>query len=273
MRAPPSRTALAFAAFLLSAPAHAAPPLHLLIFAGGKTEADAQRALASFKKLEPLVAKVATLPAGYPRVVESRTLPGLAPGFFIVALGLCAAPGEPLARLKAVYPGTYTKLLTGEAGAEACPKPSGVSVSAPEATAKLGGLVLNAAMLEERGTDARDHDTVAGRVQLVLVDKATGEVLDTQSVEGASSAGSGDGPAGWEYQSCSVSVSAAKAGLTVTRDCSDQRTGCGAGESSIPKAWSEAQLVTISSRALVVAAPKKKVTLAEPCRAGGSEGD
>jgi hypothetical protein len=51
------------------------------------------------------------LAKGYPRVLESKTVPGLKPGFWVVVLGVCA-PGkeaQPLAALKALEPKIYTR--------------------------------------------------------------------------------------------------------------------------------------------------------------------
>ena len=86
--------------------------MHLLIFSGGKTEADARRALESFDRLKTVLGRAVVLAKEHPRIVESSKLPGLTGGFWVVILGSCLAPAEALAAIKAVYPGAYSKQLS-----------------------------------------------------------------------------------------------------------------------------------------------------------------
>jgi hypothetical protein len=183
---------------LLSSSILAAEPAHVIIFAGGVTEADGAAALASFKKLENTLAQAVKLPAGEPKVVDSATLPGLKPGFRVVTLGVCKTPGPVLAALKAIYPGTYSKPLTN-AEPERCPTVTEVAAAAIDPPVKAGGLVINAFTLTERGADERGRETVSGTAGFVLVEKRTGRVKSVETTEGESADRSGDGPAGWEY--------------------------------------------------------------------------
>ncbi len=98
-----------------------ADSLELLILGGGKTRADAELWLAHWRRAEAEVGVFLAPAAGYPRVLESASLPGLKPGFHIVALGACpAGEAEPrLAALKAFFPGTYTREVRG--AAPGCP--------------------------------------------------------------------------------------------------------------------------------------------------------
>lgn len=245
-----------------------AEPMQVIIFAGGVTEADGAAALASFKKLPSVV----TLPAGEPRVVESATLPGLKPGFRVVTLGTCRAPGPVLAALKAVYPGTYAKPLLSEVP-EKCPTLGTSTIAAVEPAVKSGKLVLSAYTSTESSQDERGHDATSSTVGFVLVEKSSGLVRDVASVEGERAERSGDGPAGWEYQACTVAVTAEKNGFLVERTCADERTGCALRETSIPKSWTETQRVTVKGEALVVSGVKKVVTDRSECVAGSDEGD
>lgn len=244
-----------------------AEPMQVIIFAGGVTEADGAAALASFKKLPSVV----TLPAGEPRVVESATLPGLT-GFRVVTLGTCRAPGPVLAALKAVYPGTYVKPLLTDVP-EKCPTLGAAAIAAVEPAVKSGKLVLSAFTSTETSQDERGRDATSSTVGFVLVEKSSGLVRDVASIEGDSVTRSGDGPAGWEYQACTVAVTAEKNGFLVERTCADERTGCALRETSIPKSWTETQRVTVKGEALVVSGVKKVVTDRSECVAGSDEGD
>lgn len=245
-----------------------AEPMQVIIFGGGVTEADGAAALASFNKLPAVV----TLAQGQPRVVDSGTLPGLKPGFRVVTLGTCRAPGPALAALKAVYPGTYVKPLTGEVP-EQCPAVGTPVVAAVEPVVKAGKLVLSAYTLTEPSEDARGHDTSSSTVGFVLVEKSSGLVRDVAKVDGDSITSSGDGPAGWEYLTCSGEVTGEKAGYLLVTTCVDERTGCRVGEKAIPKRWTETRRVTVKGEALVVSGAKKTVTERSDCVAGSGEGD
>lgn len=245
-----------------------AEPLHALIFAGGATPEAAQAALAAFKaKLANQVDTVVKLPAGEPRVVESAKLPGLKPGFHIVTLGTCKDPGPVLAALKALYPGTYSKPLTGDVGPERCPTLVEGTEAAPlDPPSKVGAFVVNAFALTENGKDERGRETSTSTLGFVLTEKATGLVKDLVTVEGDTADRVGDGPAGWEYETCSASVTPNKNGFTVTRVCTNERTGCERGEHAIPKAWSDETKVTLSGDTLSASQTKKSVTSKAACR-------
>ena len=257
---------------LFSSTAFAAEPVHVIIFAGGVTEADGAAALASFKKLENVISQAVKLPAGEPKVVDSATLPGLKPGFRVVTLGVCKAPGPALAALKAIYPGTYSKPLTNPEP-ERCPTPTEVGAAAIEPTVKVGPLVLSAFTLTESGPDDRGRELSNGTVGFVLVEKSTGLVRALETTDGDSASPSGDGPAGREYEECSAAVTPEKAGFLVARSCTDERTGCNRGERAIPKRWSETMRVSVKGDSLVISGSKKSVSEKTACVAGGSEGD
>jgi hypothetical protein len=61
------------------------------------------------------------LSPGYPSIVSSDTMPGLKPGFFVVLLGVCAAPTSPVvSTLDALEPAVYTRSVEWKQP-EACP--------------------------------------------------------------------------------------------------------------------------------------------------------
>ena len=237
-----------------------------IVFAGGVSEADGDRALASLQKLEPFFSKIVTWAQGQPRRIETSTLPGLKPGFHVVTLGICADPSDVLPTLKAIYPGTYVKPLEGKP-AEQCPRLKTDGVAALEKTVKG----INAF---EVTTDDEDRGRALHRSTLgfVLVEKKTGEVLDTAQLDGADADQSGEGPAGTEYVECGVSVRAEKTGFVVVRSCSDERTGCRRDEDSIPRAWTETVHVSVKGTALSVSTLVRQVTSSSACEESSEEG-
>lgn len=80
----------------------------LLIWSGGKTRAEAERQQQALKAYQKALEPVLPLTS---EVLESARVPGLKPGFFIVALGVCPKEkvADPLGVLKAVSPEVYTR--------------------------------------------------------------------------------------------------------------------------------------------------------------------
>lgn len=125
----------------------AAPVLEsrLFIATGAKTEAEAKKALSTLSLPDSLV-----LRKGYPRLVESRTVPGLNPGFWLVVLGACSDVGrwpshnDGLAALiQRGHKGAYAKAVGAQA-AGSCPlwvegglKENPAVAAAPEELAAL----------------------------------------------------------------------------------------------------------------------------------------
>ena len=266
-----------FAAGLLlfTLTAHAAEPMQLLIFSGGKTEADAKRALASYERLKAVLARAVVLAPGQPQIVESAKLPGLTAGFWVVTLGRCHAPADALQAIKAVYPGTYAKPLTGDAGAEACPVLKGETVSALDPTLRVGDRVVRGFALEETSKDRQGNESSSTQYEFVLTDKASGEVLAITETPGGGTTGAGsEGPTGAETQTCSAAVRLAKGSLVVSRTCTSQRTSCNYQEREIPTAWTETQRVTVAGDHLSVSRADTIVTASSTCSAeNSSEGD
>lgn len=100
----------------------ASPGSRLFIASGAKTKAEAEKLKAAL-----VVPAELRLSTGYPRLVESKTVAGLNPGFFLVVLGACAdataaqtSHGNGLAALiQRSLKGSYAKAVAAQA--EACP--------------------------------------------------------------------------------------------------------------------------------------------------------
>lgn len=127
------------AALAVGAIVAAAPGSRLFIASGAKTKAEAEK-----QKTALVVPAELRLTAGYPKLVESKTVAGLNPGFFLVVLGACAdataaqtSHGNGLAALiQRSLKGAYAKAVASQP--EACPLWLELSESRP---AKLDALV------------------------------------------------------------------------------------------------------------------------------------
>ncbi len=128
----------------------AAGPSTLLVWGGGKTPEEAAKSLADWKTKSPEWLTYVQLASGYPRIIESKTVTGLNPGFHIVVLGACddgAAGLHALDLFKLLEPSVYAKDVTW-AEAAACPAPVGdwnwspVVVRVKTKQASLAGLLV-----------------------------------------------------------------------------------------------------------------------------------
>lgn len=251
--------------------ASAQAPQHL-VFSGGTTRADGDAALASWKRLAALIDPHVRLAAGFPRVVESASLPGLKPGFFVVVLGQCDSL-EAFDVIKTIYPAAYTRPVTG-AATLSCPTltTDDASVTASRATFKTSTAVVNAFSVDTDTKDERDFPLRSGTVGVVLVHRTTGAVLDTLSLEGSSASTSvGSGPAP-EETSCAATLSATKDRLVVTRVCRTDARDCGKQSWSRVR-WTEREVVTVTNERFVTQ-QKESIDEKAECRADwGEQGD
>lgn len=100
-------------------------PVQLIIWGGGKDTAEAEAALGRWQERAKNKVWDGTLKVaeGYPRIVQSDTVPGLKPGFVVVVLGACEPAVGPkvLETLKAFEPAAYARDVTW-AEPLACPQ-------------------------------------------------------------------------------------------------------------------------------------------------------
>jgi|GEM_PF-2265375 len=116
-----------------------------IVWGGGKDTTAAHESLAQWEAEKRLLGDLVTFAPGFPKIVSSATVPGLNPGFEIVLLGFCPRDEgqDERAYIKALYPSTYEKPVTG--GESACPtwvdqKSKAVK---PQRTVKGKGLTLS----------------------------------------------------------------------------------------------------------------------------------
>jgi hypothetical protein len=165
-------------ALALSAAPAAAPSVQVLIWGGGDTEPEARVWLERWKAEGPMLKDYLQLAEGFPKVVESKDLAGLKPGFFIVVLGFCPeTEAKPvLGLLKALYAGAYARATTAQLPL-GCPKPINraevvdtQSVSSKAATLQVSVVAV-------------DPKAPRGMV-LATLRKKTGELLDHAELTG-----------------------------------------------------------------------------------------
>jgi hypothetical protein len=97
----------------------------VLIWGGSRKRKEAAALLEALQASPSQLPRGLKLAPGFPKLIDSRTLQGLNPGFHVVLLGFCfkTEVQEVLAELKAVNPGVYTRTVTVPSGKydTACP--------------------------------------------------------------------------------------------------------------------------------------------------------
>lgn len=160
---------------LAAAPA-LAEPARALIWSGGAT---AEAGAAALAEVPPKLGALLALGAGFPKVVESRSIAGLKPGFFIVLLGLCGPTEVEL--LLSVDRRVYARPVEVAREALACPAFAGKWKVADRALGKVSHVRLvnddEGARIQRRG----DADLAPWRLMVWLRDDA-GELLDLDVV-------------------------------------------------------------------------------------------
>jgi hypothetical protein len=144
----------------------AAAPATLLVWGGGKTPEDADKAMADYKAKSE-AGKWSTyvkLAAGFPLIVASDKVPGMNPGFHVVVLGACDEKdgAAALGMFKVLEPSIYSKASTAWSLAQGCPAGAGRWKWGPAARAKGKDDAL-AAVAFFTGKDDNDQTMVAVR--------------------------------------------------------------------------------------------------------------
>ncbi|MBN8232489.1 hypothetical protein JYK02_33735 [Corallococcus macrosporus] len=137
-------------------------PAQLVIWGGGKDATEAQASLDRWRAREKKKVWEGTLKVaeGYPRIVQSDTVPGLKPGFVVVVLGACepAAGPKVMETLKAFEPAAYARDVTW-AEPLACPQLGPEWRVIRSKTWKKKDGTLTAVLLQTPETQAPDAST------------------------------------------------------------------------------------------------------------------
>jgi hypothetical protein len=230
------------------APAAEAEQAVALIWKGSKNKADVESLKPAWERLESLLSEGGvTLPKGFPMLVESRTVRGLKPGFWVWVVGFCTKDDAsgPLEVLKLVAPDVYARDVNIPRKKLACPDASDATLADYSFLFNLeGGRTLRILTHDSSRKPEGDEPGDAFRLihyTFVLRNKE-GAVLDTASVVGEELLASDprNGPAGHE---CTVSGISAKESDTVefVRHCRATVAECGSLVSA-----DEVTLVTVS---------------------------
>lgn len=182
---------LACTVVLLSFMAHAQVTTRALIWGGGATPEDAAAALKNFRETDS-VNRFFEFTSGYPKVVESKSLAGLKPGFHVVLLGVCGADESVLAlsALKSLQPQVYARPV--QITERNCPKLKAEWKS----ETKVNGSVTSIGLVGPYGS---------WTILVSLLD-ASGEIVDFKSVSDADCT-RGAELHGWDATSESTTVS------------------------------------------------------------------
>jgi hypothetical protein len=158
-----------------------------VVILGSKPQpTEALALLESMKEKKPL--EWLTPAEGFPKVIASAALPGLAPGLHVLVLGVCGSRETALAaraRVLPMVPDAYVRQLTGPAPL-ACPTPLPLKTRLPKGAVQLASvpfpqdkaLVLSVYKVNERSVmECKTND-------LLLRLEYGREVLTQESIEG-----------------------------------------------------------------------------------------
>jgi hypothetical protein len=160
-------------------------PAVMLVWGGGTTRKEAEAALADYQTRSKPWRDTLELGEDFPKVLEGGSVPGLKPGSFVVALGVCA-PSEaeaPLTLYKGLEPNVSSREVTWPAPLKehSCPEVvefwSGPTIH----RMKKKDLVLTGVLFSFYFQDTDDLGAEHWWLLLHLRD-AKGKVLETQLV-------------------------------------------------------------------------------------------
>ncbi|RYZ40093.1 MAG: hypothetical protein EOO72_08755 [Myxococcaceae bacterium] len=243
-----------------SSRAEAAGNAVAIIWKGSKTQADAEAQKESWGDLGTVLGKTGlTLEDGYPKLVQSKTVPGLKPGFWVWLMGVCAADKAPpiVEHIKLLSPETYAREVKVPAKKRSCPQHEGAALEAREESLKLpSGETLRVFTREER-EDSKEHEgqwdsSSRTRYHFVLFDKG-GEVLGSADAVGEEDVNknTGDGPT--VYSCDFTSLEPSKEGsFVLARSC-----GAGGGECGALMSADEVVTVKVNGSSVSASAPKR----------------
>ncbi|NOK23886.1 hypothetical protein [Corallococcus carmarthensis] len=209
-------------------PAEASSKPVALIWKGSKDKAEAEGQMYSWPDLEKLLEKTGlTLPEGHPRLVQSKTVPGLKPGFWVWLLGTCPSDDAApiLEHLKLLAPGTYSREVKLPAKKLACPKPPASPLLARDEFLKTpSGESLRVFTQEETESpdeEGRGDSISRTRFHFVLFGK-DGGILSTQDTEGDVDVRGNDpsnGPTAYRCTDTRIETSKDAGKMVLTRSC------------------------------------------------------
>ncbi|QSQ23839.1 hypothetical protein JY651_02310 [Pyxidicoccus parkwayensis] len=205
-----------------------------LIWKGAKNKADVESLEPAWTQLSTLLSDGGVaIPEGFPKLVQSNTVRGLKPGFWVWVVGFCPSDDSvrALELLKLVAPDTYARDVQLPAKSLACPDVSAASLQADSHEFKLsGGRVLRVLTYDESSAPEGDEpgDSYTRTHYVFLLTDKKGAVLDTASAVGEEQF-SGDPRNGPSNHRCQVSELEQKKGgaVELIRNCSAGAAECG----------------------------------------------
>ena len=188
----PRILALSLLALIGTPRAEAANNAVAIIWKGAKTQAEAEAQKPAWSGLNAVFAKAGLkFPDGHPKLVESKTLPGLKPGFWVWLLGVCAPNAAPpiVNQLKLLAPETYSREVQVSPKQRACPRQEeGDPLKARDETLQLPSGETLRVFTREESKNVDEHegiwdDSTRTRYHFVLIGKG-GEVLGSANAVG-----------------------------------------------------------------------------------------
>jgi hypothetical protein len=240
-----------------------------LIWKGARTQAEAQKSSGEAFG-EFLTGSGLRLPEGYPKLIDSKTLPGLKPDFWVWLVGVCPSKdaGPVLEHLKRFSPGAYGRDVSAPGDAKSCPTPGGTPLRPRDESLKLAsGESVRVFTREERESVAADgsgDDVQQTRFHFVRFNKG-GEFL--HAVDTVSDEDFKRGPnsnkgifAAYRCTFTSLKVSKKAGQFVLARHCTLSSADCGP-----PASWDEADTVTANRDSTLEWDSKQSNEVFAPC--------
>ena len=232
-----------------------------LIWKGSRNKAEAEAQKPAWSSLEGTFKKLGvTFPEGHPRLIQSKTLPGLKPGYWVWLLGVCAPDDAPpiVDQLKLLSPETYSREVKVSPKQRACPRQEDEALGARDETlTQPSGATVRVFTHEER-EDVAEHEgrwdySTRTRYLFVLFGKG-GEVLGSADAVGDEvvNKSGGGGPTSYRCDGTLLEKSGADT-FVLTRHCD----AGGAAECGSVASADEFVTVKVNSSAVFASTPQR----------------
>ncbi|WP_147451664.1 hypothetical protein [Corallococcus llansteffanensis] len=247
---------------LIGAPrAEAANNAVAIIWKGAKTQAEAEAQKPAWSDLNTALGKAGlTFRDGYPKLVESKTLPGLKPGFWVWLLGVCAPDDAPpiVDQIKLLSPETYSREVKVSPKQRSCPRQEDEALGSRDETLALRSGATLRVFTHAESENVAEHEerwdySTRTRYLFVLFGKS-GEVLGSADAVGDEVVNKSGGGGATYYRCDGTQLEKSAADTFVlTRHCD----AGGAAECGSVASADEFVTVKVNSSAVFASAPQR----------------
>lgn len=203
-----------------------------LIWMGATSQQEAEPLRSTWEVAAPVLESAGVRPAeGYPKLLESRKVAGLKPGFWVWVVGFCAAEEsrQVLSQLKEVYPGAYARAVQVPEEQLACPTREGPALSSESLRMKVPqGVVRVVSLVQSSAPEGEEPGEVYTRRRYYfLLTGAQGQLLASESAVGQEDYSSDPRAAPSSFRCSLESLRREGSHLVLTRRCRAAFSECG----------------------------------------------